>query len=254
MNLSKESKNFLENLRLYLVSSGKKEQEIEEIIEELEDHLLEAEKNGKSTESISGKTPKEYMSQLADDMPLDLKGLMKYIPILFLGAFAYLLAGDALRGDMSYSLLKLAGFPLIFLFHLLFTAVSFKYMASHTLSKIQEWILFGIIGTVPIVLFIALLFADKAYETPAFHFGKTGTGTAAVLSILIFIGLAIWAKMWMPIVLPAVLYVPELIIDATPLQESVKLMVTALLVPLCAAGCLILFWNKEKKKGAIAEK
>jgi hypothetical protein len=39
MKLSRESRDFLENLRLYLFSSGKNEKEMEEIIEELEDHL-----------------------------------------------------------------------------------------------------------------------------------------------------------------------------------------------------------------------
>ena len=40
--LSKESRKFLGDLRVYLISSGKNEKETNEIIGELEDHLMEA--------------------------------------------------------------------------------------------------------------------------------------------------------------------------------------------------------------------
>lgn len=44
MKLSPESRKFIEDLRLYLFSTGKSDQEIEDIVAELEDHLWEAEK------------------------------------------------------------------------------------------------------------------------------------------------------------------------------------------------------------------
>ena len=43
MELSDKSRKFIDDLRLYLFSSGKNDQEIKEITEELEDHLHEAE-------------------------------------------------------------------------------------------------------------------------------------------------------------------------------------------------------------------
>lgn len=44
LQLSKKSQNFIENLRVYLFSSGKQSDEIEQIVNELEIHLAEAEK------------------------------------------------------------------------------------------------------------------------------------------------------------------------------------------------------------------
>lgn len=44
VNLSSKSKSFLEDLRVYLFSSGKNSDGIESIVEELEVHLMEAEK------------------------------------------------------------------------------------------------------------------------------------------------------------------------------------------------------------------
>ena len=40
MELSDKSRKFIDDLRLYLFSSGKNDQEIREIAEELEDHLM----------------------------------------------------------------------------------------------------------------------------------------------------------------------------------------------------------------------
>jgi len=59
LKLSKKSQDFLENLRVYLFSSGKQWDEIEDIVNELEIYLFEAEKNGNSIEKIIGNSPKE---------------------------------------------------------------------------------------------------------------------------------------------------------------------------------------------------
>ncbi|MMZ62361.1 hypothetical protein D1872_245670 [compost metagenome] len=88
MNLSKKSIDFLENLRVYLFSSGKNEKEIEGIIREVEDRLYEAEKNGENVDDIITKASKEYMAQLTNEMSSDFEGLLKYIPIMILGAMS----------------------------------------------------------------------------------------------------------------------------------------------------------------------
>src|SRR5699024_9109279 len=92
--LSYKSRKFLEDLRVYLFSSGKDSNEIEQIVEELEIHLIEAEKNGKSIEKIVGHTPKEYMEQLSNEMPVDYKSWFKYVLIIISGAFSFTLAND----------------------------------------------------------------------------------------------------------------------------------------------------------------
>ena len=72
MKLSKEAETFVENLYLYLLTTGKKEKEIKEIVEELTDHLQEAEANGKNISEITGDSPKAYMESLAKEMQTDL--------------------------------------------------------------------------------------------------------------------------------------------------------------------------------------
>lgn len=47
-NISKEGEKFIEDLNLYLFSTGKSEQEIKEFIQEAEEHLILGEKEGKT--------------------------------------------------------------------------------------------------------------------------------------------------------------------------------------------------------------
>ncbi|MBM7097654.1 hypothetical protein JSY36_18115 [Bacillus sp. H-16] len=88
--LSQESKRFLENVKLYLTMNGKKENEVEEIVEELEDHLLEAERNRKDVSHITGLSPKEYMKELAGEMSFDRKGMLKLVSFFLAGVMLIL--------------------------------------------------------------------------------------------------------------------------------------------------------------------
>ncbi|WP_445488130.1 HAAS domain-containing protein [Niallia sp. 03133] len=247
MNISKESRGFLEDLRLYLFSSGKNEKETEEIIGELEDHLYEAEKNGKNIEDIIGKTPKEYMAQLAKEMSFDFKAVLKYIPIIVLGGFSYILMGDALHGGIKYSLLDIVGYLFIFLLTLFLTAVLFKYVASNEISKTKEWLIFGLVGITPTTLFVALMYLDRYYYTPVIQFGTVGNIIAIVFSILIFIGISIWSKTWISIILPIILFLPEILINKTSVQESTKLIVIGILFPVCMGIYFLIIRKKEKR-------
>lgn len=247
MKLSQPSQKFLENLRLYLLSSGKNEKDIEDIIGELEDHLYEAEKKGKSVEAITGQTPKGYMEQLANEMTFDFKGLLKYIPIIMLGGTLYIVMGDAIRGQLEYSLLELIGYPSIFIMFLLITTIAFKYVASTKISRTKEWLIFAIVGFTPMCLFIGLIYLNRFYETAVFQFGTSGNVIAIVFAALVFIGISIWSKTWFSIILPILLFLPNILISATNFQESTKLIMTSLLVPVCVGIYLLTIIRKDKK-------
>ncbi|WP_353948668.1 hypothetical protein ABNN70_02525 [Sporolactobacillus sp. Y61] len=140
--LSEESREFLKNLRLYLLSSGKKETEIEDIVGELEDHLSEAEKDGKSVEMIIGRTPKAYMDQLAGEMSFDPRNLLVYGPMILLGVICFDILNKAADGIFSWSLLEITGNLLITLLGLILIILLFKYVASRQMSKIREHLFF----------------------------------------------------------------------------------------------------------------
>ena len=156
--LSKESKEFLENLRLYLFSSGKQEVEINEIVEELEAHLCEAEQNGKPIEKIVGQSPQQYMEMLSQELTVDHRSWIKYIILIIAGSFSFKIFSDLLEGSLTYSVLEIVGHIVISLIFLVSLFAGFKWIAAKNFStKKQALLLFGI-STLPITLFVGLIF------------------------------------------------------------------------------------------------
>ncbi|GGP15585.1 hypothetical protein [Oceanobacillus neutriphilus] len=98
--LSKEAENFLLSLRLELLSRGKKEKDIQEIAEELRDHLIEAEANGQSVESITGGSVKNYIRSISEELPRD-KGFIKYSILLLVYLLGVFIIPDLISGDFE---------------------------------------------------------------------------------------------------------------------------------------------------------
>ncbi|HDH6797402.1 TPA: hypothetical protein PI959_000697 [Staphylococcus aureus] len=88
--LSKQSQDFLEKLRVELLFRGKTEEEVEEQLEELEDHLTMAEKNNEDTSSIINTPIKSMADQLSPEISLT-TGLYKYITLYFAFALAVII-------------------------------------------------------------------------------------------------------------------------------------------------------------------
>ncbi|BCE14071.1 hypothetical protein RSC3_01427 [Bacillus paralicheniformis] len=66
--LSKDMQNVLDDMRLYLMSVGKSDKEIEGIMNELTVHALEGEKEGKTVRQIFGDSPKSYVQALSKEL------------------------------------------------------------------------------------------------------------------------------------------------------------------------------------------
>lgn len=249
--LTAESQDFLDNLRLYLFSSGKKDEEVKEIVEELEDHLIEAEKRGKSVSHIIGHSPKAYMEQLSNEMSFDFKWL-SYLPIIVLGVFAYILLGDIIREGVQFTLLQVIGYPAVCIILVLFYLKMFKFLASTKLSKTKTIITTIILGSLPILFFLGLLFANDAYKTPVvIKLGATGNIIAALLAIAIFIGIALWSKTWFTIVIPTILFLPEFLISLTSFEKETKAILTISVLFVTLIVYNVYTFKKAKKESRI---
>ncbi|MGG4169372.1 hypothetical protein ABEW00_18170 [Rossellomorea vietnamensis] len=248
MPLSKESEDFLGNLRIYLISSGKNEKEVDEIVGELEDHLVETEKRGKSVAEVTGLTPRQYMNQISAEMPIDYKSIFKYIVMVLLGALSFVVLGDALSGDLEYSLFVLIGYPLVFTGFLFCTAAVFKYVSSHPVSRTREWTYYAILGGAPVVLLTGLLLLSGTVEAPTILIGGIGRICALILAIAVIIGVSIWSKTWIMIILAILLNGPELLIQQSSFSEETKLILTGVSLPVFVGGYVVLLILKEKKK------
>lgn len=149
---------------------------------------------------------------------------------------------------MIYTILDLVGFPLIFLLTIFSTSVLFKYVASNKVTRVVEWLLFGLVGFIPVALFISLLLFNEKLDTPAIQFGMLGTVISIMMPIIIFIGISIWSKTWIAIIVPLILFMPEFLINLMVIKEETQLILSGTIVPLCLGIYFLVTYKLEKNK------
>ena len=229
VNLSKQSQSFLENLRLYLLSSGKEEEEIQAIVEELEDHLMEAEARGKTVDHIVGESPKEYMRQLSNEMTTNTSNLFKYMVMIICGALSFSVLTNAIKGHLSYSLFEIIGSVIISILFIFATGSVFKYMAANSLSRRKEYACYYLIAMLPIVLFGGLIYLDRLIETPIFHFDNTGMIIAVILTLSFLIGISLWTKTWVVLIILTLLTLPDFLFTYIDIHPDTQLILSSLI-------------------------
>ena len=249
--LSAKSTKFVEDLRLYLFSSGKKDVEIEDIIHELKDHLYEAELKGKSIEKIIGSSPKDYMLSLSDEMKTDYKGWAKYIPLLIVGPMSYLVFKDLLSGTLSYGILTIIG---SIIFSILFFAgvmAALRYTASRQVTRKKEFIIFLLPATLCMLFISGILLIDLLYPSPVIHFGILGSSIIGILFLITIIIFSIWTKTAiLPVTLLA-LYLPELALSKTSMSEMVQMVISMVITYMIIGTYLLIILRREKVKNSV---
>lgn len=247
--LSDKSKKFLDGLRLYLFSSGKNEKEINEIAEELEVHLLEAELHGKSIERIVGESPTEYMEMISNQMKVDYKAWAKYVPLIVIGSLSFTIIGDLLQGMLSYSLLKIIGTILCSITFLGGVFMTFRYVTKNQVSRTAEFLILLLPILLNMLLLGGVLVADSIYETPTINFDLLGSMIIGLLTLSFVVGFSIWAKTAViPIVLIA-LHLPEFALSFTSLEKESQL-ITGMVLTYLFIGLYLFFTLKKLKKEA----
>lgn len=80
-NLTSENSEYYQNLLVYIRTNAlKSERATEEVLLEMLDHLLEAQREGKSAEDVFGKTPKELAEEIIETLPKEsLKSNLDFI-------------------------------------------------------------------------------------------------------------------------------------------------------------------------------
>ncbi|MFJ6413559.1 HAAS domain-containing protein [Terribacillus saccharophilus] len=234
MTLSKESQTFLDNLRIYLFASNKKEDEVNELMEELEDHLYEAEQNGKNVEHIIGKSPKAYMKEIEAEVETDGRFWFIFVPLILLNAFAYLIMNKAIADERDYSMLALIGNPLVFIVTILLLFGMYRFIAANKLSKKVTVMLYIVMGFAPTAMFTGILVADLFIETPMLTISPVMNVAVIIAACIIFIAAALYWKAWISVIVPAVLYIPQVILHFININEQSKLIIIL--------SIIIVFW------------
>ncbi|EIT86691.1 hypothetical protein A374_03934 [Fictibacillus macauensis ZFHKF-1] len=245
--LSQQSHQFLLELRLYLVQRGKKDQDINSIVEELETHLLQAEQNGDDVKEIIGKSRKHHMQHISKELPFDTKGMITFLPAVVLLLIAYMSFPAALLGHFSLSHnLLIFGSLLVILSLALFTFAFFKGVIKSSLWFITLTFLSQIVTTSLWVAFYIWL----RHQPDSTYFVATPLQNVGIVigCIIIFIASALYSKSWISIIIPFV-------ISIIPITEAVlparlnkdPLMVISLLL-LVVVGAYLLFYMLKKKE------
>lgn len=193
--LSDESRRFLEDLTLYLLASGKNEQATQDIVTELEDHLQEAEADGKSVAAITGDSPAAYIQSIASEMTTDYRESVWLLLQILAGVFSFLLFQDLLDGPLSYSLYFLIGFTVLISSLLIVLSRCLRYNATHNSSK-RPILLFGLSTGVIFLLLMGLFLTDPQITSPTIHFSWLSSSIVGLSAFLLIGYSAYRAKTW----------------------------------------------------------
>jgi len=238
VKLSKEAEAFIENLHLYLLTSGKKEKEIKEIVEELSDHLREAEANGKNISEVTGDSPKEYMESLAKEMQTDIKEWSKLLPHVFISIIAYMLISKIILGDNQLSLLVGMGSIFICMIMIGLYVVIFRYISSRSLSNKISFVLMFFLQLLLSGSFFVLMFYGNNLGTVY----MIDTLFKQILFLLIPFAylswFAWWSKSWI-VFLPILVNLPSVITEQFPLTEEWKAIFSSIFLFIMMLAFLI---------------
>lgn len=247
--LSVKSKNFIDNLRMYLMTSGKNEAEVKELTEELRTHLIESEKHGKNIEEIIDGTPEQYMDTLKAEMETNYFGILRLIPVFLLGVSAYFLMGPAIQNEFSLNIVQVIGFPIATAICLAIN-VAFLQQAGKKQFSTKRFFFIGMIASSStIFVYIAILLGSTLFVEPFFVANTLGNGIVVGLCTIIFIGTAIWSKAWFPIWIPALLFIPDVLTRFTDLSiEAILMLNLGSFILIFIFMILSLYFEGKKKR------
>ncbi|MCU5458329.1 DUF1129 domain-containing protein [Bacillus cereus] len=168
MKVSKEGEKFLIDTKVYLITKGIKEEDVDAFLEDAELHLIEGEKEGKTVKDIFGNSPKEYAEELAKEMEKDKGGSIKSILAMIIGIGGYWLLTNILfenpNHEFTLTNVQLIGYPIVLMITIV--GIVFAFRMSSFKSKIKEFGIIYVASLLPILLLVLLMFMNKWYGTP----------------------------------------------------------------------------------------
>lgn len=249
MELSKKSRDFLDDLAVYLMSSGKSEDEVKEVVEELKDHLEEAERAGKGVDEVVGQSPKDYMQHLGSEMMFDVKGFVKIVAMIIPNVFAYIIIANFIQGEMTFSTVQLIGFPLIAVLFLLAASQAFRHMSVRSKeSKFKNGATYITLAALPMTLFLGLMILGIFVETPTIVFGPTGQLVLFGLAVVTLLTVSVWTKTWINLIISILLFGPQYAFAQTslPLEQQ---LIFSMLILFVGMGVFLFVWWKKNQQG-----
>ncbi|EOO70286.1 hypothetical protein IIC_04728 [Bacillus cereus VD021] len=250
--LSTKSEQFLVELRMYLLQRGKKDEDINGIVEKLEVHLIEAENKGENIDNIIGKSRKQHMKSIGKELPVDKEGLFVLIPAAILVIVAYTCFAPAIRGqfEISQNILLFGLLPL-FLTLSVFAITLFKGIPKVYPSTKMSLFLMMLANFIAIGGWLGFYFwLNKQIDTDYFVATTMQNYIIAALCILIFILFALYTKSWLTIIVAFTMGIGpilELVIPSKINKDPLYITVTIIGSIVIGVFLGIYFYIKKKK-------
>lgn len=245
--LSEEAERFLREFRLEMMARGKKDESINDMEAELEDHLIQAEQDGKSIEIITGGSAKEYLKSISGEMPGE-NHLKRYITLFIVYLAGILTIPTLIAGTFEWSLSNMLYYAVItVLGPLLIYKVYRNVIVNHTSFKTEKiaakgYVILALFSILKMAFLIGGLFFVRNYPLLTFFEPSSGVNitTGFILLAVMVIG-SLMMKQWFYGFLAFALAAPEIIAqifaDGGPQSES-YIMISA--VALFVASILIM--------------
>ncbi|MEI4789589.1 hypothetical protein WAX46_04340 [Bacillus sp. FJAT-53060] len=209
--VSKETKHILLELRLYLISKGKNENEIDELMDELTTHAVAAEKDGKTGEDVFGGDPRALADELAKELSRNHKDWVPFVSVFLIGSFFYMILSDAISQSLSYSWYALIGYPLILVANVIVTVVMFRASAFQTSSRAFYY--FWILGIFQLTAMITVKLLDQKLGTPFIVLTSSQRWEVILLLLICIVVFNAILKANVVSLIPIIFFGPQLIFE-----------------------------------------
>ncbi|WP_277674393.1 DUF1129 family protein [Piscibacillus halophilus] len=174
--LTKENKEYYEDMLVYIrLSFDKSDQETEEVLNEMLDHVLLAQEEGRTAKDIFGSNPKQYADEVIGELPRMVT--KKQLQYFVMGIFYLLAAWVGMSGIISTGayylfhvgelyedhylvsqiLILLISIPLAFLY-LILTLQYIRWSTFKSINRVGEFLLLWLIGMLAFGVFFLIYY------------------------------------------------------------------------------------------------
>lgn len=251
--LSEKSEQFLMSLRLELLKRGKKEDEIEEVVDELRDHLHEAEQRGENVDDVTGGSVNHYIKTISKEMAFD-KGIIKTVIGALFAIVAFFLIPRMVSGQLDLSMYRIIFYGLLtFVLLPLELWVLIEMLKKYGNSK-KGYIAPILVALGGFLIILAGEFLLREYDGESVIVMEASTifWLGVILSV-VFILVCLYFHQWFYIGVLVYLVLPDLfantMTDAAPGSKeyiNVSTAITLILTVLALVGALA-FYARYKK-------
>ncbi|WP_342491673.1 hypothetical protein MKX52_06080 [Bacillus sp. FSL R5-0422] len=244
--VSKETRHVLLELKLYLISKGKNQDEIDELMDELTTHAVEAEKDGKTGEALFGGDPRGYADELAKEMSGNHKDWVPFVSAFLIGSLFYMILSDAISQSLSYSWYALIGYPLVLVANVIMIIVMFRASAFQIGSR--AFLYFWILGIFQLTSMVTIKLLDQKLGTPLLVLTSGQRWGVILLMLLCIIVFNALMKANLISLIPIIFFGPQLIFEWIGWTSQGVLLLQSLLSIVIIIGLVLIVLRRTNKK------